>query len=109
MPARVAHRCKRKASTKQLAHCIRGHASVRFPAKVPALPAGPYQHTCSGCQVLAVHGALQLRCKHCAGAKPTQVCRASFARANPPGPSNSSARMHGLARMPDAAHAVVSR
>ena len=48
----VGRRCKRKASTKELASWVRAQAAIAFPAKVPELPAGPYSSTCSGCRVM---------------------------------------------------------
>ena len=71
--APLAHRCKRKASTKEMAQCIRKHAAVPFPAKVPGLPQGPYENTCSRCAVVSARGKLLLRCQHCNGAPPTQT------------------------------------
>ena len=69
----VGERCKRKASTKELAGWIRKHAAIQFPARVPELPAGPYTETCSGCRIMSVHEELRLRCRQCNGGSATQL------------------------------------
>lgn len=69
----IGERCKRKASTKDLAAWVRKQASTRFPARVPDLPPGPYVDTCSGCRIMSVHEVLRLRCKQCNGGSATQL------------------------------------
>ena len=63
------HRCKRKASTKQMAQCVRSYSHSHIPAKVPQLPPGAYVDSCSGCRVILVHDTWKLTCSHCDGAK----------------------------------------
>ena len=69
----IGERCKRKASTKELASWIRKHAVIQFPARVPELPPGPYNETCSGCRIMSVYEDLKLRCKQCNGGSATQL------------------------------------
>ena len=69
----IGERCKRKASTKELASWVQKRAVIQFPAKVPALPSGPYNETCRDCRVMSVREVVKLRCKHCDGGSATQL------------------------------------